>query len=281
MFRSALFVVVIALAAAAQQDKAATPSSRDVTIKTRVTRGLMMPNVSTLRLKGARELMENRPDSPRVGSPFVSVITQCDRGARITLYEHQKNYREDSFHVPAGQPSIVPTRIPARLPSPAAGPVVTVKLESSDTGQRRSIGSYQARRIKTTITVEPGKGALTKKGKTKIDGWYLDLPGWHCDQPPGERRPPVVGGWHPPMTSGGRDQVVYQYEGNAPRGYPVEETSIEKSAGNVVVNKTELLELSEELLDDSLFEIPADYTPAPIPHPGAGSVVAPSSLHPE
>ncbi len=67
------------------------------------------------------------------------------------------------------------------------------------------------------------------------------------------------------MSSGNRDRFIFKYEGDIPQGYPVEEISTEKSAGNVIVNKTELVEISGAPLADSLFEVPADYTPAPNP----------------
>jgi hypothetical protein len=45
-------IVFATLAATAQQDAPANPNFRDTTIKTRVTRGLSMPLIKTLRLKG-------------------------------------------------------------------------------------------------------------------------------------------------------------------------------------------------------------------------------------
>jgi hypothetical protein len=35
----------------------------------------------------------------------------------------------------------------------------------------------------------------------------------------------------------------------------------QRQAGNTIVNKTELLEVSDQPLDESLFEVPPDYVP--------------------
>jgi hypothetical protein len=260
MFRSALFLLFATLAAAAQQESTAPPNFRDTTIKTRVTNGLSMPMIKTLRLKGARERTENIPDSANVHvTGGFARITQCDEHTHIILFGQQKTFRKDSFHV-----SSQPGTFVARTMGPKSGPQVTVTYDSVDTGETKTLGGYAAHHIKTTITVDPSKGATTKKGKTKIDGWYLDIPGWHCDQP--AAWPPfAIAGWHRPLSSGGRDRFVFKYEGDTPQGYPVEESSTEKSAGNVIVNKTELIEISDAPLDDALFDVPPDYTPAPEP----------------
>ncbi len=46
-----------------------------------------------------------------------------------------------------------------------------------------------------------------------------------------------------------------------PQGLIIEETANERSAGNVIVDKTELIESSDQPLDESLFEVPPDFTP--------------------
>lgn len=58
------------------------------------------------------------------------------------------------------------------------GPEVVVTVDTEDTGERRQMGSFDARRVRTSITVEPSKGAAAKPGTVEIDGWYIDLFGW-------------------------------------------------------------------------------------------------------
>lgn len=271
MCRSALFVVIATLAGTAQQGSPAIPNFHDLTIKTRVTRGLNPPSVTVLRLKGARERTETGTDSPNALGPYLSRITQCDQETHLTLFERQKSFRRDYFRLPpaphlsglTGASGVM--TVPVRAIGPADGVIVTVKFESVDTGEHRQMGGYEEHHIKTTITVDPGKGAAAKKSKTKIDGWYLDLPGYPCDRPITDPRMQFASIWHLPMRPGGHDRFVFQYEGTSPRGYTVEETSTEKSAGNVLVNKTELVEVSDAALDEALFDVPPDFTLAPDP----------------
>jgi hypothetical protein len=264
MSRMALLVLFAQLATPSQRPTFVVPNFADATIRTRVSRGLQLPMVTTLRLKGGRSRSESAPNSTRPMRPFTAHITQCDQKAMIILFEPTKTYRIHYFHEPSEREV---EREEMQKAKPPTGPIVTVTTDSEDTGERRQMGSYEARHIKTTITVDPSKGALTPAGKTEMDGWYLDLPGLNCrvadrgDMPPGSA-------WHVPVAVGGHDTFKFIKTGNATAGYAVEETSTERSEGNVAVNKTELLEFSDKPLDESLFEIPPDHTEAPTPGPG-------------
>jgi len=135
-----------------------------------------------------------------------------------------------------------------------ANPEVLITIDSNDTGEVREMGSYEAHRIKTKITVKPSKGASIAPSKTFIDGWYIDLPGLSCRDsltPLQELGP----GFFPTL----RTNRVIKYKGDARRGFAVEETSKRKQSGNVIIDKTELLEFSEKPLDPSLFEPPPDF----------------------
>jgi hypothetical protein len=56
-----------------------------------------------------------------------------------------------------------------------------------------------------------------------------------------------------------RDHLTFKILGTPPRGLVVEETAKQRQAGNTIVNKTELLEVSDQPLDEALFEVPPDY----------------------
>lgn len=284
MSRSAPFVLLTAftvLTSLAAQSQTSTdlPNFPDVTIKTRVTHGLTMPTVHTLWLKGARQRTEFYADQPRHTDPTTARITQCDQQAQITLFQRSKTYRNTPWHVMALQrPADI--KASARFYGTPSGPQVAITFDSVDTGERRTMGGLEARHVITTIKVKPAKGAATKRGKTKIDGWYIDLPGFECRNNSSGQLSSYPAGWHVPMQSGGRDHIVFKFEGDAPLGYAIEETFKEKMAGNVVVNKVELIDISDQLLDESLFEVPADYKPAPAPQPGVMGAppVSPASL---
>jgi hypothetical protein len=145
------------------------------------------------------------------------------------------------------------------LPQPEmSGADVNVTIDSVDTGERRQFGSYVAWRVKTTTKVEPGPGAVMLPSVTEVDGWYIDLPGFGCQERENE------GGGFTYLTTGSakRDNIVLKRLGTAPQGHAVEEISRRTEGGHTTVVKLELLEFSEAPLDDSLFELPAGYRPA-------------------
>jgi hypothetical protein len=259
MLRAYALVLLLSavLAAAPAKSTWVVPSFHDLMIKTRQTRGLSYPMVTTWYFKGLRERNEHQPDGSLNRLPFEASIMQCDLRTQIHLFEHTKTYT--SFVTPAveREPSRL-HRIPPRLP---LGPDVTVTSYSADTGERRPIGPYEARHIKTTISVEPTKDAASKPGKVEIDGWYLDLPGLYCHEDSTRENGPPIAEWLMLVRGSIRDHLIFKILGTPPRGLVVEETAKQRQAGNTIVNKTELLEVSDQPLDASLFEVPSDYAP--------------------
>ncbi len=264
----ALFALLLAvLAAPPQRSTYVVPSFRDLTIKTRETRGLWAVMLTTHYFKGARQRGESRPD-PAGRLPFTASILQCDQKTLIRLFLHSKTYRSSIDHVlesPESRP-----HPPSRVQS--TGPEVDVTINSIDTGERRKVGSYEALHIKSTITVQPTAGAVAKAGKVEADGWYLDLPGlnYHEDVQPTLLTPlyiPLLAHQFPDQ----HDRVVVNRVGVEPHGLLIEGISRQISDGNRILNKTEFVEASEEPIDESLFEVPPDFTPGgpgPMPHRG-------------
>jgi len=58
------------------------------------------------------------------------------------------------------------------------------------------------------------------------------------------------------------DRFQFKWLGKAPKGYPIEETSLRTEAGKKTISKVELLEISEAPLNPAIFELPAGYTKA-------------------
>ena len=250
MFSGSLLVLFAILAAVPAEPADAVPDFRDLTIKTRVTMDSRNSPLMTWYFKGSRMRSEMR-DSDST-NPVANInIYQCDRGVRIFFNESSQTYHS----VPAD-----PTQMRGTARSapeiPHSGGEVTVTTDSVDTGEWRPVGSYQARHVKTTITVEPGRQAVSHKSTTEIDGWYIDLPGMYCQDNNPKRM-----GWST-AWSGRRDRVLFKRIGSAPRGFAVEETTTKREGGRVFVSKIEMLEVSERPLEESLFQVPADYSPA-------------------
>jgi hypothetical protein len=227
------------------------PDFRDLTIKIRSTMDSRHKPITTFYFKGSR--MRSEMQDPEFKNPEAHArIFQCDQGTTYLLNETSKTY----ISVPVDPMQRRETARPAQE-LPLSGGAVTVTTDSVDTGERRQIGSYEARRVKTTITVEPGPAAVSHQSTTEVDGWYLDLPGVYC-QDTGLGRMGWATAW-----PGRRDRVLFKQLGDARRGFVVEETTTKDEGGHEFVLKTELLEVSEKPLDESLFELPAGYSPAP------------------
>jgi hypothetical protein len=133
---------------------------------------------------------------------------------------------------------------------------VTTTFDVVDTGERRRVGGFTARRVKTTIVVDPSPGANTKPRTQHVDGWYIDLPGYDCfDTQPGFA---MLSGEAVP-AGGARDRHHFKTLGRARRGYPLDETSRDVDDGRSYVSTRELVSISEVRLDPALFEIPRTY----------------------
>lgn len=249
---------VLLLTAPLPLPKLVVPNFPDLTIKTRRTDGNQHSTEETLYLKGARQRSEYVIQNAGSRMDHVT-IAHCDEKLRLNLNNNQKTY--SSFPIEDWA-----TRAKRAHPTPPqemTGAEVTVTIDSVDTGERRKMGSHELRRVKTTTKVEPGAGAVMQPSITEVDGWYIDLPGLSCRESRG------VGFGYVVATSGKRDRVQIKRLGTATHGYAIEETSRQTEAGRTTISKVELLEFSEDSLDASLFEVPADYSPAlRTPHGG-------------
>jgi hypothetical protein len=227
------------------------PNFPALTIKTRRTDGNRHSTEETLYLKGARQRSEYVIQNAGSSIDHVT-ITQCDEKLRLNLNSKDKTYA--SFPIEDWA-----TRAKRARPTPPlemTGADVTVTIDSLDTGERRKMGSHEIHQVKTTTKVEPGAGAARQPSITEVDGWYIDLPGLSC------RESRSVGFGYVVATSGKRDRIQIRRLGTASRGYPVDETSRQTEAGRTTISKVELLEFSEAPLDASLFDVPAEYSPA-------------------
>ena len=246
------------------------PTVPDVAIKTRQTFDHENSSISTtiIYIKGARQRREDIVDwSPQVrartGSKRTHIrthITQCDERRTVLLNEEAMTYA----YLPIEDPSVYLRRAQAAasrplLPEPTGGDV-TITIDAVDTGERRTMGRFIARRVITTTTTEPGPGTSTPASESKRDGWYIDLPSANCwDR--GNRAEPfgytIVSRADTP-----RDRVHIKQLGTARRGYPIEEIVRSQSERGTTTSKLELIEFSDAPLDAALFAVPADYRPA-------------------
>ena len=245
------------------------PNFRDLTIKIRETRGLSHPMLHTFYFKGPRERTEIGPDGAKLMAPSTTIM-QCDQRTIIHLNPSLKTYTIFVNSEPRTPSKTV--RVRPQLPD---GPIVNVTMDSVDTGERRQLAGYEARHLKSTITIDPSKDASTLPGKIVLDSWYLDLPAENCHEPISRSLSPIFMGMYKIGPTGHRDHFEIKYTGAETTGLILEERSTRREGGNVILGKTELLEVSEQPLDESLFEVPSDYTKHEQPQPRSGVVLSP------
>jgi len=248
---SAMFSLLI-LAASVGFPKFVVPSFPDLTVKTRHMSSDGTSQLSALYLKGARQRTETVTEKPaRAHAMNWTVIQQCDEKRLFNINERDKLY---SSHEIEDWSERSKKARPVSL-SQMSGAEVTVTTDSINTGERRQFAHYTAGHVKATRRFEPGPGASTPASVEETDGWYIDLPGLGCQD--------RASSGFAFLTVGTRmDRFQIKWLGKAPKGYPIEETSLRTEAGKKTINKVELLEISEAPLNPSIFELPAGYTKA-------------------
>jgi hypothetical protein len=254
-----IFYVLI-LAASVELPKLVVPNFPDLAIKTRHTSGdQKSPGQSsearTLYLKGSRQRTETTTEKPLRGDEINSVaIWQCDEKRFFFLNRRDKIYNSSVIE---DRSEPLKNARPVTVPQ-MSGAEVTVTIDSVDTGERRQFGHYTARRVRIQTTFEPGPGASMPASVEETDGWYMDLPGFRCEEQPYRGFAFVLGS----IGGSPRDRLQVKLLGKAPRGYAIEETSLKTSTTDTTVNKIELIEISEAPLSPSLFELPPGYRQA-------------------
>jgi len=245
---------VVIFTAVVELPKLVVPNLPDLTIKTRYTSFDQFSEVRTLYLKGSRQRTETVTEKPaRADAMNSAAIWQCDEKRRFFLNQRDKIYNSSVIEA---RSELLKKTPPVSL-TQMSGAEVIITIDSVDTGERRQFAHYTARRVKVKTRFEPSPGASTAASVEETAGWYIDLPGFGCEQQPSTGFALLLG-------SGGnrRDRLQIKWLGKAPRGYPIEETSVKTAATDTTISKIELLEIPEAQLSTSLFELPSGYRQA-------------------
>lgn len=229
------------------------PNFRDLTIKVRETRGLMRPAITQWFFRGARQRVDHLVERGSDQIDMLSSIYQCDTKTEILLRPFNRTYRSSTI---PSENSVRPNGLPHNVEQNA--PEVLITTVFTDTGERQQLAGYESSHIKSTITIEPGKGSTAKPGKVEVDTWYLDLVGVGCHDGTAQDVPSISPHFLPPIAT--HERRVFKQIGPIPHGFVVKQTAIQKENGNSIVHKIELLEISDKPIADSLFEPPPDFT---------------------
>jgi hypothetical protein len=225
-----------------------------ITFKQTVTGTSMQ---STTMIKGQRERSETSVSAGSYNMTTVN-LTQCDMKRTIQINDRARKYlitpMNDGLSSNNTSTGAPPTSAPA-----TRGGVVTMTVNTADTGERKEIMGFTARHLKRTTIMESSPDACSQqKMKIETDGWYINLEyGLNCPATRGSD-------WASTSSGGCRDRYVYKTTGPANTGYPLQETTTMYGAdGSVTMTMTkEVIEISRQPLEAALFDIPAGYTQA-------------------
>lgn len=250
--------LLIALYAGAGVPQTSKPTTNDVKIRQRMSTSAGAGGVESLMyIKGQRM----RSEMP--GSIGFTTIVQCDLKRTITINEKTKTYLITPDGSPGSMPSsegdggsrglAVPNAQPQTQPR---GGLVNITNTVTDTGERKEMFGFTARRIKTSMVKTASPEACDKDLKIETDGWYIDFQyAFSC---PGQTQPQSV----PvrPQQPGCKDEIRTKTIGTAKLGFPLlVTTTIYQPDGRTSTMTQEVLELSRETLSAELFDVPQGY----------------------
>lgn len=181
----------------------------------------------------------------------TTLIAQCDLERTIQINDKARTFLITPADVGAkGAPPA-----PSGQPSPNAGGVVRIKTTITDTGERKELFGFPARRFRTVVVKEPAPGACDKKKeRVETDGWYAEVPFvLQCAYAASSSAPA-------PATEC-KDELQVVSEGPARAGHPFAYTMTTYGEDNKAASTLtmEVKEVSTTPLDGARFDPPAGY----------------------
>src|ERR1700749_3768922 len=146
---------------------AAAVARADVKIKTRQTaQGQTTENATYIKGKRSRTEMS--------GGQMIS-IQQCDLRRDIQIMPQAKVYTVRPYDAAVSAQDASAQSPAAQHVGVTKGGVVTSTVTTRDTGERKQMFGYTARRIITTIETKSSPDACNPMdSKMETDGWYID-----------------------------------------------------------------------------------------------------------
>jgi hypothetical protein len=182
----------------------------------------------------------------------------------VTINEKSKTYMiagtDSTGSVSTGEGDGGGAPVTSSAQQPQAQPrggLVNITNTITDTGERKEMFGFTARRIKTSLVKTASPEACDKDQKIETDGWYIDFQyAFDCSTQTQKHQPYVR-----PQQPGCKDEIRSKTVGSAKLGFPLlVTTTIYQPDGRTSTMTQEVLELSREPLAASLFEIPEGYT---------------------
>jgi hypothetical protein len=222
-------------------------ASADTKIKSRQTSGGQTYE-NTSYIKGKRQRSETNNGQ-------MILLQQCDLRRNIQIMPQANAYIIQPYDEPATTNAASAT---AAQPGAARkGGVITSTVTTRDTGERKQMFGYTARRIITTMVTDSSPDACSPmKSKMEIDGWYIDAAfALDCDISQAYKS------YRPQTATGCQDRYETKQIGMAKKGFAIWEktTMFGPDGAESFSTVNEVVEFSQATLDASLFEVPAGY----------------------
>jgi len=246
----------------------ATTTLADLKIKFRYTEG-NYSGESVSYFKGVRQRNEHTFKNKDGKSYDIAHVYQCDLKRFLWLDSVNRRYMENPYlsmeeaWAEYYERSVVKKSGAREI---RYGGMWTETVTVTDTGERKEMFGYTARRIKTrTVSEEMPHACNRSPLRQETDGWYVDLLyGVECSSD--------ISGSHTPAYAVQTSKCYRYYEkrnykferrqvGTARFGFPVALTvKAYNDGGQPMVSTREVVELSIQEIDASLFEVPPGYT---------------------
>lgn len=229
-----------------------------------VTSMTSMKSETTIYVKGMRKRTES---NGYMGIAAITTIEQCDKQRTISINDKKKLYFIEPFsrkpeEIIDEDVKTAKAKAESLSDDSKGGGIITNYYTIVDTGERKKIFGFTARRIWTTQKLVPSANACMMKDSMiiKTDGWYIDFPDFNCQN---SFNTSSYGGYQKAIC---QDRFVTRKKGKGKLGFALTEKRTMIMGGQThtseFVTDLETLELSTGKLDSMLFEIPPGYKEA-------------------
>lgn len=211
--------------------------------------------------------------------PHTATIRRCDLGKMffLNLDAHEYSESPDTGVQLTNALAAARKALKTAAPPPPSKPTLRIETTTTDTGERKQIFGYTARRVIVTTKYVPLEGSKAIAQESINDGWYIDLDTTlSCDP----KYPPGTRGHLVPASPS--EKVEFVDKGDAKLGFAVSVVSSSTSSAtdmqpplrqNGPKPGIQVTQLERGPLDSALFEIPAGFklvdhiNPNPVPPP--------------
>jgi len=224
---------------------------------------------ATRYVLGPRSRTDTEQPGPNGRRYKVAFIQLCD--ARISYYLDLDRHEYRQVHLPPAPPP----ESAANLPKPVGAANIVIETTVRDTGETKSILGHSAHHYVTTTTQTPAPELNMAPDEVVEDEWYLDVPDNSTCNPRTHQYASLiaVGGSAGAGQHGGRAELPdihsqFKFSGPIPRGLVVSQKRTTRTLHHlqtgersdyVFTTSQEVVELSSEKIDPSLFEVPKGF----------------------